>query len=594
MKKEKEDIKKEECFLEEQEGGQLAFIDTDDDNYFPVSADYGKIPNRFIERYGNVSYLANLGMMLAIQKVERRSRELYRGTKEGLFYEEIYKKTGADFSDGLVACIPINQFLKLYDLSSAGRTYKALDELYNGTMLRNQWQILYEDKDVIASVAVLTATAYDKVNKNLLMKFNSDLDNVILNIQKDYAQISLPVLGKLREDFVTNIYQLFKKRFDAEQAKNKKYGYFVQNEIKIDFALDHLYFIIGLYPIDLSSNDEDMKKVVELLRVKDYDMAAKVMREKGLIEKYSENDSRKLALDDFSYFKRHYLDKAFKRINGFPAIKKLEKTASEEFPEALKEYESNCRTHHPTDIHFRYEILRGGRGGRAIGCRFFISRAEWGKAEEIIPDKAEEPENYNIAQMRAIIAVEELLAGEAVSEKDIAAIARKADWNVDKVRKAYTVAKEKPRSAFVGFLLKAIEGDWEPSVQSKAGVSSAEEYTYEYLKESLNIEDALMMHPEYEQTLMAFLDVIYDTMNSDAPRIKVGNGTLPADAVKRRLLELNELDLCDAVEMFLNNSRESGIVRDSYIVTILYNIRKQSELRVNQQLQRNMGKYKAD
>lgn len=582
-------------YQEEEESGQLSFIDTDDDNYFPVSSDYGKIPNRFIERYGNISYLANLGMMLAIQKVERRNHELYRGTKEGMFYDEIFKKTGADFSDGLVACIPINQFLKLYNLGSGGHTYQALDELYNGTMLRNQWQILYEDKDIIASVAVLTATAYDKVHKNLLMKFNGDLDSVILNIQKDYAQISLPVLGKLREDYITSIYQLFKKRYDSEQAKNKKYGYLFQNEIKIDFDLDQFYFIIGLYPIDLTTNDEDMKKVVELLRMKDYDAAAKIMREKGLVGKYSKTDSRSLALDDFSYFKRHYLDKAFKRINGFNVIKKLEKPGTEEFAKALSEYEKNCRSIHPTDIHFRYEILRSGRGGKATGCRFYISKAEWMKAEEIVVDKPkeqEQEEEIGIAQMKVIIEVEGLLSEEKLSDQDIKSIAKKADWNIETVRKAYQVAKEKPRQNIVGFMIKAIEGKWEPAVVSKAeDDAAAEEYSYEFLAEKIGYDDAMMMQPMYKSTLLAFMDVIYDTMNSDVSRIKVGSGTLPAAAVKKRLLELDSLCLCDAVRMFLNNSRESGIVQDSYIVTILYNIRKQTELKLDQDLQKNEGAF---
>ena len=140
--------------LNTDENGQLSFLDPAD-NYYPVASDYAKIPNRFVERFGNISYLANLGLMYAITKVEKRRRDMYDGTEKGLFFADVYTKTGTDYSQGLVAEFPINEFLKTFNLNRGGRSYNAIDTLYNGELLKNQWQILYQDEDIIVPCVVV-------------------------------------------------------------------------------------------------------------------------------------------------------------------------------------------------------------------------------------------------------------------------------------------------------------------------------------------------------------------------------------------------------------------------------------------------------
>ena len=182
---ERVDVRKEDFYADKE--GQLSFLDPDVVNYFPTASDYGRIPNRFIERYSSISYLANLGLMAAIQNVTLRDARNYEGTREGELYKKIAEKGKANFADGLVSCIPVSQFLKIYGLSTGGHNYSTLQELYNGHLMANQWNIIYEDKEIISWMAVVVATAYVKETGSLYVKFNSDLQDVLLNLKRDYG-----------------------------------------------------------------------------------------------------------------------------------------------------------------------------------------------------------------------------------------------------------------------------------------------------------------------------------------------------------------------------------------------------------------------
>lgn len=574
------------------EEGQSTFIDPND-NYFPVASDYGKIPNRFIEKYGNISYLANLGLMYAITKVEERKKSLYAGTQSGLLFEDIYKKSGTDYSEGLVAEFPISDFIKLFSLGTGGKTYQKIDELFNGELLRNQWQILYEDDEICTGTAVLTGTMYNKKTKRMYLKFNPDLAPVIMNIKGDYARISFPVLGKLKDDFVTELYQVLKKNLDYEQQKNKKFGLFVSPEVRFEISLEQFYFMMGLYPVDLQSSDRDMQKVVMLLKAKDYRSAAKLLEESGILDKFDseEKTSRKMALTEFGYFRRHYLDKAFKKINGFAMPKKLEKAKGSEFEKAYLEYKDQCLEIHPTDIHFRYEMIKSGIGAKVSGLVFYVGKADWSKTEtaknpETKPQEAKEELTED--QMDFILSMKDVIE-EKLASRDLRTLASAAGWNMDKIEKAYSVAKEKPRDNLVGFMIKAIEGEWESAVKTEAE-EFAEKYSMEFLKKELDYIDVLIMHKNYQGPLDAFFDIIYDTMNSDATKIKIGQSYMPAQAVRDRLLQLDGFAISDAIAAFLEGS-EGNVVSPSYVLTILYNIKMQSELKKDKTLYQKEGHF---
>ncbi len=572
--------------LNTDENGQLSFLDPAD-NYYPVASDYAKIPNRFVERFGNISYLANLGLMYAITKVEKRRRDMYEGTEKGLFFADVYTKTGTDYSQGLVAEFPINEFLKTFNLNRGGRSYNAIDTLYNGELLKNQWQILYQDEDIIASTSVVIGTMYNKKNNMLYMQFNPNLEPILTDIKNNFSMISFPVLGKLRDDFASALYQVLKRRLDFEDFRNKKYRYSQAQEFKVIFDIDYFLFEMGVYPFDPASKDKDMIKVVELVKNKQYKIAAEIEKESGLIERYEKLEktkekgkefgySRKAVLSDFNVFKDRCLNKAFKRINGFVMPKGLENESKDATGEPFVKYREQCIEKHPTDIHFRYELVRYGRGGKVVQIIFYVSGGQW---EKDVPAKAVvEAHEAPIDEMEFIFSLKEYIT-EKISAKDMMAIAAAANWDEAKIRKAYQVATEQHPDDFVAFMISAIKKDWDPETEVAAEEKKEPEYTVDRFKEKFqfDIQSDIEEDPNFSVAMETVIEMMVDFLNSDKKTVKINRSNVEAGKVRDRLLELKSEDVVAAVNAFLEAKPKT--VTENYILTILYNIKQQESLR---------------
>ncbi len=567
------------------EDGQAWFVEAPPQNYFPVASDYGKIPNRFIERYGNISYMANLGMMLAIQTIEKRKKSDYAGTEEGLLFDEVYRKASTDYSDGLVSCIPISKFINTYNLNKGGRTYQALDELYNTQLLMQQWYILHHDADGWGTTGVLTGTYYSKKTNCLYMKFNPDLEDYLLNIKKDFSRISFKVLAKLKDDFAVNLYQILKERHDKEQGKNSKFGYQKPKEVTVDFGLDELLFFLNIYPVETSENDANMLQVIKLLEEDKHKLAAKIVKENGLLEKYQKDPGKRNAAMQFKYFRRYYLDKIFKRINGFTMIKHLESPNADGFEDAYSEYEKKCLECHPTDIHVRYSFKRGGKGAKVETITFHVSPADWSKYTEIEKEEGDiidVPVSTDNEEEEALIEkVAALLQKENIDRTDIRTICQKADWDEMVIENAYGAALQqmkKGKVEFVPFMIKAVEGKWKPNLEAtsrEAEGKEKEHHTLEEVKEQIGYEDLIKKHPENEEIIEALSFVMFDTLSNMADIIEVGSAKYKAEAVKERILSITGSDIENAVEVFIAYSSDAPT--EKYLLSLLYN----SHVRVN-------------
>lgn len=559
--------------------GQLSFTETRETNYYPVAADYGKIPNLFIDRLGNISYLADLGLKAAIQVIEERTHEMYEGTEKGLYYQKLYLEMGTDFSEGLVAELPINKFISQYGLNSGGSTYNSLNRLYTGDQLRNQWQIFCETEEGRGGTTVLTGTWYSKKTGMLYMKFNPDLRSRIYEIQKDYALLSLPVLGKLKIEYISELYQRLKKTLDIEQSRNIKYGHHTPKEIKIDYELDYLYFMMGLYPIDLLSNNADMQRVVMCIKNHNYTSAAAIYRETNLLNEYARDKSRSNAIGNFGYFRRAFLDRAFAKINGFPPPKNLEKSDKKEFEQAQTEYEKLCHEKYPTDIHFRYCLIRSGVGGKVSGITFYVSKAKSKYSEpEIVQTTESKSDGLTFEKMEFLIGLKNIIS-EEMSPAELRNIADAADWDEDKIIQAYDVAKasKTPIANLEKFLIKAIKEEWTVTATKNSEISE-ELYPEDVIREECGFNKLHLTNPEYDRPAEQFITIIYDALNSDATKYKIGQSYMPAEIVKKRLLEMTAPVLEYAIRQFLNSSKDNGIISPAYILTILYNAHTQKEL----------------
>ena len=152
-----------------------------------------------------------------------------------------------------------------------------------------------------------------------------------------------------------------------------------------------------------------------------------------------------------------------------------------------------------SDLEIDYEPIRSGRGGKVVGITFFIKKnvnyneieAKTEKENEIllkngnsVVDSAKRPDDYNerFEEIMDYIDVR-------VSSKDLKAFLKAADYDVERVKKAYDLSKkQKEIKNFVGWMKKAIEEGYSEDMihiidGSEENAKKADEILAEYERE---------------------------------------------------------------------------------------------------------------
>ena len=129
---------------------------------------------------------------------------------------------------------------------------------------------------------------------------------------------------------------------------------------------------------------------------------------------------------EFPDFRKHVLDVAKKEINSI------------------------------APIHMEYETIRAGRGGRVQSIRFILTRKQTEDKEDAKPLSKEELLNRKLVFADAASLLSEL------DVKAVQSICKAADYNFDKIEKAYNIAqKTKGIKNLAGWMIQAIRDGYE-------------------------------------------------------------------------------------------------------------------------------------
>lgn len=110
-----------------------------------------------------------------------------------------------------------------------------------------------------------------------------------------------------------------------------------------------------------------------------------------------------------------------------------------------------------------YEPIRSGRGGRVVAIRFTVSRKEIKKKEKAALTKEE------LTERKLVFADAVALLSDDLSVKDIKAVCEAADYDMDKIQKAYDLAgKSKGIQNLTGWMIKAIQEGYEAAAEKKS------------------------------------------------------------------------------------------------------------------------------
>ena len=194
--------------------------------------------------------------------------------------------------------------------------------------------------------------------------------------------------------------------------------------------------------------------------------------------------------------------------------------------------------------------------------------------------------------MEFLIGLKKIIT-EELTPAELGNIAAAAEWDEERIIRAYKVAEAQvtPIRNLERFLIKAIKEEWTPPISKGTEDIPEEQYSMEYLRRKCGFDDLHRIKPVYDQPAEQFLTIIYDAMNSDATKYKIGQSYMPADIVKDRLLGLDAFTLEFAIKQFLESSQDNRIISPAYILTILYNANIQDQLRINRSLHQSEGFY---
>lgn len=421
-----------ENLTEEDDYGQLVFKISKNDRYDPATPVYISKANKLIKRMGNVSLLSEQALLLALAKVKKRSKKDL-DPRLAMAYSKIKERSGTDFSEGIIASFSSSELKSFMNIKSS-RYYSEINNLMNNREFFKSWFIMYTDSDGrMYDTNLITACAYDKNTGKILVKFNSELEQDILDLQQvgGYTKLNSSIMRVVSKDITTwSIYQLFREEISYIEGVNRKKGFPDKREYMTEFGLAQFKFLISVNRVNLSSSDTGQQACAQYIKERDYEEAELVLP----------SDSR--GYPDWRDFKQRVLGRACRVINGWD---------SDGCYEAGDEgYEELCRNNHPTDLHFRCEPVKQGTGGKVTALRFYIRwDKEYGK-DEFLGEKDEEPDVIEDAFSKEadkskknrkedldiddVIDVISELTGRQLKTAEMRRIALAADLDIEKIK----------------------------------------------------------------------------------------------------------------------------------------------------------------
>lgn len=284
-----------------------------------------------------------------------------------------------------------------------------------------------------AYYAVIISAKYS--NGIFTLKFNGDLKSEIMNIKQKYTILSLPLMLKFRSIYTFRLYEIFKS--DAYRLRYQKQENFYAYEM--NFSLAELKLNLGV----VNAESDSVKRILNG-KTPDYDKAVENAPEQ-VMEKWAD-------------FKKGVLDVAIPEINE------------------------------KSDLNVSYTAERAGRGGKIVGVTFLISLKE----DSLETEKKDElKENEILDLMDEVVEI----INEKISMRDIRAIVIAANGDMNKVKKAYSIAKNSNTSIdnLVGFIISAIKEGWDTELKIKKELKKKEripdfpqnKYNFEELEKKL-------------------------------------------------------------------------------------------------------------
>lgn len=373
-----------------------------------------KKSNYLIESIGNATLLSQKVLLTSLLKLEDRKGDY--SDEEKKYYEYLDSKTGVDYTHGIVAEIR-NCDLRENMGSFSGSYYDKIKEMMDPdspNSLKNQWKILIKDpkNQLYGSTDIITSTVYDQKNGKMLIKFSSEptVRSNLLELKGNYSLLPYHQMMKFKSLYSYRIYELLLDRMGKEDGRS--HGQKAQ--YSFEYGLSELKYLIGVLNGMITANVKNALGG----DYPDYEAIEEKVSPERVMTKYSD-------------FRKYALEKAKKEINE------------------------------KTPLSIDYEPVRNGRGGKVVGVRFTVTK------KALVEDTTPVKRTLTPRQMDEIMDEVMNLIEEPMRLTDIRAICEAAEYDIDRIERAYSVARCKKTEVanLTGFLVSAIRGNYHEPVK---------------------------------------------------------------------------------------------------------------------------------
>ena len=507
-----------------------------------------KKANMLIKRVGTSSLFSEKLMLAAIATAKKRTKADIIGSEELQYYEDLYRRTKTDFSEGLISEFYNKDIKELFNMKSSS-FYNDLNDLMNHEKFMSNWTIMTKDDDITGVTACITGTVYDNKRGKTLIKWNNDIAEAVLCSKGNGTMLSLELMGGFKDLQSFNTYQLLKEELSYhEYVQTKIRKQKPLKEYSTSFSLAEFRFLISTYQVSISNSEKDeiASKVKELLRQSRYDEAEKMLISANRISSYA----------DWHDFRRYVLTNVSKAVNGFKKA---------QYKKELDEYEKACMENHPTDIHFRYEELKDGNTKKVTGIRFFV---RWDTEKD--EDATEKDKSRHIERLKNEIS---LILKIQLSDNDLNALLDAADGDTYKIKNAceYTANYDGEIDNVIGLVISAIKNSY--SSPQKFDASEAKErISIDEIETRYNPDNRLITElgiSIIEKNLV--FNALYEMLNTKKSHIKISGADRPSEYVIGRVQDLKPEEIAFMVSKMEERIKSGKTLSGTYIRTMLYN-----------------------
>lgn len=308
--------------------------------------------------------------------------------------------------------IPGNYIKSLMGISHSSG--KINDMLLEATLNIAERKLIIRDRDTNTWVIVNFIMKATYSNSELVIVWNPEMAQYIYNIKTDYTRINREMQLSLNSNYSYKLYELLMRN-----AFHKKNHVLDKDIFHVTFSIAELRVRLGVVNVEDVSIQSYLIKTANKCSDIDFDQINALDKK----QKYKE----------YKEFNRSVISKAVREIN-----------------ESEK-----------SDIHVTAKKITGPPSGKVIAIEFTIRKLTK-HIEPVCADNEsftsnELDSNHELLKQK----VSELI-NESITEQDINSLLKKSDYDIERIKKAYSVAKasKKQISNLTGFLIKALEEDY--------------------------------------------------------------------------------------------------------------------------------------